>query len=82
MQLTHTGRGVDIAGVATACGFNTVRTIRTEDELAEAAPLLRSASGPVFATLKVSSEIGGLFPRNRDGVWQKGQFRRALLGHG
>lgn len=81
MQLTHTGRGVDIAGVAAACGFATVRTIRTEAELAEAAPLLRAAPGPVLATLKVSSETGSLFPRNRDGVWQKGQFRRALLGH-
>lgn len=80
MQRTHTGRGVDIAAIAAGCGFGTVRTIRTNEELEEAAPLIRSAPGPVFATLKVSNDIGPLFPRNRDGVWQKGQFRRALLG--
>jgi thiamine pyrophosphate-dependent acetolactate synthase large subunit-like protein len=81
MQRTHTGRGVDLAAVAAGCGFGTVRTVRTEADLAEAKPLICAAPGPVFATLKVTSEIGPLFPRIRDGVWQKGQFRRALLGH-
>jgi len=80
MQRTHTGRGIDLAGVAAACQFPVVRTIRTPVELEEAAPLIRRAPGPVFALLKVSSEIGPLFPRNRDGVFQKMQFRRALLG--
>lgn len=80
MQRTHTGRGVDLAGVASACGFGTVRTVRTQAELEEAAPLVRGASGPVLVLLKVSNEIGPLFPRNRDGVLQKAQFRRALLG--
>jgi thiamine pyrophosphate-dependent acetolactate synthase large subunit-like protein len=80
MQRTHTGRGVDLAGVATACGFGTVRTVRTQAELEDAAPLVREAAGPVFLLLKVSSETGPLFPRNRDGVLQKAQFRRALLG--
>ncbi|MBP1888186.1 thiamine pyrophosphate-dependent enzyme [Sinorhizobium mexicanum] len=81
MQRTHTGRGVDIAAVAAACGFATVRTVRSLADLEEATPLIHSAPGPVFVTLKVSNEVGELFPRNRDGVWQKGQFRRALLGH-
>jgi len=80
MQRTHTGRGIDLAGVAAACQFPVVRTIRTMAEVEEAAPLIRRAAGPVFALLKVSSEIGPLFPRNRDGVFQKMQFRRALLG--
>ena len=80
MQRTHTGRGVDLAAVAAGCGFAVARTIRTTAELDEAAPLIRSAPGPVFATLKVSTDIGPLFPRNRDGVLQKAQFRRALLG--
>lgn len=80
MQRTHTGRGVDLAAIAAGCGFSTVRTVRTTAELEEAAPLIRSAPGPVFALLKVSNEIGPLFPRNRDGVLQKAQFRRALLG--
>lgn len=80
MQRTHTGRGVDLAAVAAGCGFAQARTARTAKDLAEAIPMLRSAPGPVFATLKVSSETGPLFARNRDGVLQKAQFRRALLG--
>lgn len=80
MQRTHTGRGVDLAAVAAGCGFAQSRTVRTAKDLDEAIPMLRSAPGPVFATLKVSSETGPLFARNRDGVLQKAQFRRALLG--
>jgi thiamine pyrophosphate-dependent acetolactate synthase large subunit-like protein len=81
MQRTHTGRGTDLAGVATACGFVQVTTIRTETELMAAVPMITSAPGPVLASLKVTRETGPLFPRIRDGVWQKGQFRKALLGH-
>lgn len=80
MQRTHTGRGVDLAAVAQACGFGTVRTVRDEAGLAEAAPLAREAEGPVFVSLKVSNETGPLFPRSRDGVLQKARFRKALLG--
>lgn len=81
MQLTHTGRGTELSGVARACGFANAWNVRTEDELAKAVPILRTAPGPNFVTLKVTSENGPLFPRNRDGVWQKNQFRTALLGH-
>jgi thiamine pyrophosphate-dependent acetolactate synthase large subunit-like protein len=80
MQLTHTGRGVDLAGVARCCGFTNALEVRTENELNDAVPILREAAGPNFVTLKVTSEVGPLFPRNRDGVWQKNQFRTALLG--
>lgn len=81
MQLTHTGRGVDIPKAALACGFLDAITVTEEAELDAARKLVRSAKGPVLVTLKVSTEVGPLFPRNRDGVWAKGQFRNALLGH-
>lgn len=80
MQRTHTGRGVDIAGIATACGFQEVHTVRTRSDLEKAAPRVRTGAGPILISLKVTTEIGPLFARNRDGVWQKGQFRKALLG--
>lgn len=79
-QRTHTGRGVDLAVVAEGCGFAAVRTVRTEAELGEAAELAKSGPGPVFILLKVSNETGPLFSRSRDGVLQKSQFRKALLG--
>lgn len=81
MQRTHTGRGVDIAGIADACGFPDARTVRSQTELDAAVPVLRRHPGPVLAVLKVSSEIPPVFPRIRDGVWLKGQFRHTLLGH-
>ena len=80
MQRTHTGRGVDLAGIAAACGFPTVRTVRSQNELDEAAPLVRDSKGPVFVLLKVSNKTGELFPRNRDGVIQKDRFIKALAG--
>lgn len=81
MQLTHTGRSVSLSGVAASCGFANTMEVLTEDDLARAIPLVREARGPNFVTLKVTNETGALFPRNRDGVWQKNQFRTALLGH-
>ncbi len=80
MQRTHTGRGVDLGEVARACGFSEALPVRSEAELAQAIPLLRTAPGPVFATLKVKNDIPPVFPRIRDGVWIKGRFRQALLG--
>ena len=62
MQLTHTGRGVDLAEVGRACGFADTRVIRTEGELAAAVPALRSAKGPVFATLKVRQRYSSSLP--------------------
>jgi thiamine pyrophosphate-dependent acetolactate synthase large subunit-like protein len=81
MQLTHTARGVDLTEVARACAFADARTVRTEAELADAIPVLREGRGPVFVTLKVTNDIPPVFARIRDGVWIKGRFRQALLGH-
>jgi len=80
MQRTHTGRGVDVAGVASACGFATARIVRTEAELDEAIPLVKSGKGPILITLKVANDTPPVFPRQRDGVYLKTRFRQALLG--
>lgn len=80
MQKTHTGRGVDLVGVAKSCGFD-AHQVRTQDELVDARKALRNAEGPCFVSLKVENNIPPLFSRIRDGVWNKGKFRMALLGH-
>lgn len=80
MQRTHTGRGVDVAAAALACGFREARTVREEADLEGARTLIMETRGPVLVTLKVSTDVGPLFGRTRDGVWLKGQFRKALLG--
>ena len=80
MQQTHTGRGVDVAGVALACGFAEARTVRTEAELEAAVPLIKGGKGPLLVSLKVDNNSPPLFARERDGVYLKTRFRQALLG--
>ena len=55
MQVAHTGRGVDLAGIAAATGFKLAVTVRTEAELESLAPQLFTAEGPLFAAVKVST---------------------------
>lgn len=81
MQQTHTGRGVDIPGVARSCGFVTAHTVRTDAELEAIVPVFRTAAGPLLITLKVDNNSPPLFARQRDGVYLKTRFRQGLLGH-
>ena len=56
MQVAHTGRGVDLAGIAAATGFKLAVTIRTEAEVESLAPQLFTAARPLFAAVKVSTD--------------------------
>ena len=69
MQATHTAGGVDLAGVARACGL---RVCSHEKILHEA--------GPAFAVVKVLAEKIPLVLPPREGALLKARFRRALLG--
>ena len=80
MQPAHTGRGVDLAGVARAAGFGEASTVRTESEVEALAGRVFSARGPVFATVKVSAETPAMVLPARDGAWLRSRFREALLG--
>jgi thiamine pyrophosphate-dependent acetolactate synthase large subunit-like protein len=82
MQLTHTAHGVDLAGVARACGFAAAETVRTEDELKALASRLYSAGGPFFAAVKVAPEPTKIELPPRDGPYLRSRFREALLGKG
>src|SRR5690606_11720399 len=79
-QQTHTGRGVDLAKVAEACGFANARTVRKQPELKDAAAMLRQSNGATLIVAKVAQTKPGNVYRTRDGVWNKGRFREALLG--
>lgn len=62
---------VDYAPVAEAFGFRTA-TIRTLEQLREAAPLLRSpADGPVLLDCKINGSICGPFIAEASGHWTK-----------
>ncbi|MBV8652794.1 MAG: aldehyde dehydrogenase [Alphaproteobacteria bacterium] len=80
MQETATASGVDLAGVAHACGFPLTVAVRSEAELAGALPQIRKAPGPAFFTIKIRAEKLPLVLPPKDGTLLKLRFRRALLG--
>ncbi|MSQ71469.1 MAG: aldehyde dehydrogenase [Betaproteobacteria bacterium] len=80
MQASHTGRGVDLAGIARAAGFGDAATIRTGVELDALAARLFTARGPLFAAIKVSSDLAAPLLPPRDGPYLRSRFREALLG--
>ena len=80
MQATHTAGGVDLAGVAKACGFNTSSLVKTAEEVANLRVPIHGAAGPHFVQIKVIAEKIPLVLPPQDGVLLKERFRRALLG--
>jgi thiamine pyrophosphate-dependent acetolactate synthase large subunit-like protein len=80
MQQAHTGRGVDLAGIARAAGFAEAATVRTDAELDALARRLLTAPGPLFATVKISAETPPMVLPPRDGPYLRSRFREALLG--
>jgi hypothetical protein len=80
MQATHTAHGVDLAGVAAACGFPLTGTIREQRDVDAAAPVIRTAPGPVLYVAKVRAEPLSFALPPRDGAYLKDRFRHALLG--
>lgn len=82
MQTSHTGRGIDLAAIAQACGFVTAATLRTLDEIAAMAPGLNAATaGPRLFVIKVAAENPPRSLPSRDAVFIKNRFR-AQLGFG
>ncbi len=79
MQVTHTGLGTDIAGMAKAAGFRATQTVYTMAELKTWIPKIYGA-GPVFVDAKVITERAALVLPARDGTVLKLRFREALLG--
>lgn len=80
MQATHTALGVDIAAVASACGFGKAAVVRTGAELEAARAALLGEPGPLLMQIKVVAEKIPLVLPPRDGGLLKSRFRRALLG--
>jgi len=79
-QATHTGLGVDLAGMAKAAGFARAFTVSTRADLARLKKRIYSGEGALFAQVKVDSEKLPLVLPPRDGAYLKNRFRVALLG--
>ena len=73
MQETHTAHGIDLNGVARACGLKVVDSKNLQGAI-------HKAPGPHFAVIKVDAEKIPLVLPPREGTLLKARFRRALLG--
>jgi thiamine pyrophosphate-dependent acetolactate synthase large subunit-like protein len=80
MQRAHTGRGVDITGMAKAAGFKSAATITTQAALKLWIKKFHQQPGPVFGDIKVSAVAAPMALPVRDGTAIKHRFRTALLG--
>ena len=80
MQPSHTGRGVDLAGMAQAAGFASAATLYSAQQLNTWIPKFHRAPGPVFASIKVTTNPVTMALPLRDGTVIRHRFREALLG--
>lgn len=80
MQATHTAHGVDLAGVARACGLPWAFTVTGPEGLPELREAIRARPGPGLAVVKVLPEKLPLTFPPKDGAFLKSRFRDALLG--
>jgi len=69
MQASHTGRGIDLAAIAGACGFATAVTLQRLDE---------DAAGPRLFVIKVEADSPPRSMPSRDAVFIKNRFRAHL----
>jgi thiamine pyrophosphate-dependent acetolactate synthase large subunit-like protein len=79
-QESHTQRGVDLEVIAQGSAIPVTRTVTTEDQISEAAKVLRNSNASSFILLRVSTEPPPVVKRSMDASERKTAFRRALLG--
>jgi len=81
-QETHTGHGVDLAGMAKAAGFAKTLMVNSQSGVSRLKKLIYSGEGALFAQVKIDPERLPLVLPPRDGSLLKNRFRAALLGTG
>jgi thiamine pyrophosphate-dependent acetolactate synthase large subunit-like protein len=79
MQPSHTAHGVDIAGIARACGFLNTATIHSDDEAGDFIGRSRGMNGPFLGVVKVRAGKHPNFHPVKSGVEMKIRFSRAML---
>jgi thiamine pyrophosphate-dependent acetolactate synthase large subunit-like protein len=80
MQATHTGMGVDLAGIARSSGWVEAHNIAEQMALDAFVPKLKAGRGPIFGNIKVAADAEGFALPPRDGGHLQVRFRQALLG--
>jgi thiamine pyrophosphate-dependent acetolactate synthase large subunit-like protein len=79
-QVSHTSQGVDLAGIARASGYPHVMEVHNETGLDALRTAVHHTEGPLFAVIKVSSDMPSVVMPIRDAAIGKARFREALLG--
>ncbi|MBL8384081.1 MAG: aldehyde dehydrogenase [Burkholderiales bacterium] len=79
-QLTHTGLGTDLSGMARAAGITHAVLVRKPRELADFQAIAAKGSGPAFAQVKVDPEKLPLVLPPREASYLKNRFRLSVLG--
>ncbi len=78
MQASHTSGGVDLVGVAAACGFAASRMIDATGDVSEVRALLHAGAGPVFVRARIAcDEVPRVLP-TRDGQAIRVRVEQAL----
>lgn len=80
MQPTHTGRGVDLAGMAAAAGFARALKVNAAQEIVALRREIHTGTGPVFAVVKIDAETLPLVLPPREGAYLQARMREAILG--
>lgn len=80
MQPTHTGRGVDLAGMAAAAGFGQALKPATAAEILALRTAIHTGHGPLFAAVKIDAETLPLVLPPREGAYLQARMREAILG--
>jgi thiamine pyrophosphate-dependent acetolactate synthase large subunit-like protein len=79
MQLSHTGRGLNLASVAGACGFADSRSVTEMAGVEELAKALHThGTGPRLVVIKVAADNPPRSLPSRDAVYVKNRFRAHL----
>ncbi len=79
-QPTATAHGVDLVGMARACGLDAPDDIRDMNGLGTLAERLHRTDGPLFANIKIDPREHPKVLPARDGAWLRSRFREAVLG--
>ena len=80
MQATHTRYGVDLPAMARGAGFRSAGTIYNAVQLKSWISRFYRQAGPLFASVKVTTQDAPKVLPLRDGTALKNRFRQALLG--
>jgi thiamine pyrophosphate-dependent acetolactate synthase large subunit-like protein len=78
MQASHTDNGVDLVGVARACGFKQAYDVTDEAGLKRLAGELRALKETLFARVRIAADDPPRVLPSKDGVELKLRFRKAV----